>query len=337
MATSYKITDKNLKALWLVLSKDAFVCIDNLRIIEDICHKNGIDEDSISYFDFDKLNWQEVFDIMDTPSFFGDRLIVLKNGDITVLTDENFAMLNKLIKHIEGNHLALIFTYEDDKKLKAKKYSALFDEVKKVGLCHVVESIDDKYLEEMIISHAKKQNTELPKDVAKKVVENIGKDVGLLLNEVDKYCAACDYTIISLQAVDNLGTKTVEASVFDMIDLICRKKPVAAIEKLNDLFDKREDEMAILGALTFGFVDIHRCKLGSAKGIFYSGVHSDFEKSSKPYRYQKAMNNSNNFTLTALNEIMNLLLQADIASKTTGGDKKQLLYVLVTQIIAKGM
>ena len=41
-------------------------------------------------------------------------------------------------------------------------------------------------------------------------------------------CAECGS---ESSLVDRMGVKTVEASVFDMIDLICRKKPVKAIEK----------------------------------------------------------------------------------------------------------
>ncbi|MEG2192234.1 MAG: DNA polymerase III subunit delta [Oscillospiraceae bacterium] len=337
MATNYKITDKDFKALWLVVSNDAFVCIDNLRIIEDICHKNAIDEDSISYFSMQKPNWQEIFDMSNTPSFFGARLIVLKDADITALSEEDLSQLSLLMETLQGNHLACIFTCEDDKNLKGKKYTALFDLAKKLGTCHIVGAIDEKYLEEMIVGRAKKQGTVLDKDTAKKIVENIGKDVGLLINEVDKYCALCDYSQISKEDVEHIGIKTVEASVFDMIDLICKKKSAAAIEKLNDLFDKRTDEMAILGALISGFVDIHRCKLASSKGISFSAVHQDFEKTSKPYRYQKAMSNSNNFTQEGLNEIIALLLQTDISSKSSSVDKKQLIYLLLAQIIAKGM
>ncbi len=336
MAVSYKITDKEFKNMWLVLSKDHFVCNENQHIIENICKKNGIDRDSISYFSINKIDWQEIFDLVATPSFFGERLIIINDGDITSLNEEDLSKLSELLEDFYGNRLAVILTYEDDKKIKAKKYERLFSLAKKQGLFHLVEKIDEKYLEEMIISHAKKQGTELSKDLAGKIVENIGKDVGLLLNETDKYCAACDYSEITPDVVDRIGVKTVEASVFDMIDLICRKKPVKAIEKLNNLFELRTDEISILGALTSGFVDMHRCKAGQMKRLGYSRVHKDFESKANEYRYKKAMNNAVNFSVTALEEILQLLMKADISMKTTARDKKQILYVLVTQIILKG-
>ena len=337
MAVGYKITDKELKRLWLVLSKDSFVCNENLSIIEQICRKNGIDEDSVSYFTAGKTDWDEVFDLVLTPSFFGERLIVIRDGDITSLNDDDFSNLEKLIEECDGNRLAIVLTYEYDKKIKAKKYERLFEKVQKYGMLHFVQEINEKYLEEMIVSHAKKQGAELPKDVARKIVENIGKDVGLLVNEMDKYCAAADYGQITLEIVDRMGVKTVEASVFDMIDLICRKKPVKAIEKLNNLFELRTDEIAILGAVTSGFVDMHRCKLAQAQRKDYNQVQKDFEKNANSYRYKKAMNNASNFSLSAIEEILQLLMKTDISMKSSSRDKKQLLYVLITQIIGKGV
>lgn len=337
MAVGYKITDKTFKRLWFVLSKDSFVCNENLAVIEQICKKNGIDDDSISYFSINKIDWDEVFDLVLTPSFFGERLIVIKDGDITSLNENDFEKLAQLIEDCDGNRLAVVLTYEDDKKLKSKKYEKLFDKVQKYGLLHYVQEINERYLEEMIVSHAKKQGTDLPKDVAKKIVENIGKDVGLLVNEVDKYCAASDYTQITMEIVDRMGVKTVEASVFDMIDLICRKKPVKAIEKLNSLFELRTDEIAILGAMITGFVDMHRCKLAQSQRKDYNRVHRDFESKANSYRYKKAMNNAANFSLSALEEILQLLMKADISMKSSARDKKQMLYVLITQIIGKGV
>lgn len=337
MAVGYKITDKTFKRLWFVLSKDSFVCNENLAVIEQICKKNGIDDDSISYFSINKIDWDEVFDLVLTPSFFGERLIVIKDGDITSLNENDFEKLAQLIEDCDGNRLAVVLTYEDDKKLKSKKYEKLFDKVQKYGLLHYVQEINERYLEEMIVSHAKKQGTDLPKEVARKIVENIGKDVGLLVNEVDKYCAASDYTQITMEIVDRMGVKTVEASVFDMIDLICRKKTVKAIEKLNSLFELRTDEIAILGAMTTGFVDMHRCKLAQSQRKDYNRVHRDFESKANSYRYKKAMNNAANFSLSALEEILQLLMKADISMKSSARDKKQMLYVLITQIIGKGV
>lgn len=49
------------------------------------------------------------------------------------------------------------------------------------------------------------------------------------------------------------------------------------------------------------------------------------------------MNNANRFSETALEEIIELMLKTDIALKSSSIDKRHLVDILVTQIIAKGM
>ena len=42
------------------------------------------------------------------------------------------------------------------------------------------------------------------------------------------------YTKISKEDVDAIGVKTLEARIFDVIDMICNKKPVKALETPNE-------------------------------------------------------------------------------------------------------
>ncbi|MEG2082200.1 MAG: hypothetical protein RR011_03120, partial [Oscillospiraceae bacterium] len=267
-----------------------------------------------------------------TVSFFGERLIIIKDFDIADLNDTDIESLCNIIENSEETHFAVLLQCEDMKKLSAAKYNKIIELAQKTGIYHLVKDIDEKFLIDTIVSQAKKLDTEIEKDVAKRIVQNVGRDVGLLINETAKYAAACNYSTIDDDIVQKVGIKTVEASVFDIIDLICNKKPLKAIESLNKLSYLGTDEIAILGALSNSFVDIHRCKLAQSKGLGYSAVHKDFEKNSNPYRYQKAMANSGKFSLESLNEILKLLLDTDIAM-----DKKQALGILTTQIIAKGM
>ena len=90
MAAGYKITDKNLKNVWFVLAKDGFVCDENRRIIEKICEKNGIDQEGTTYIEAEKADWQDIGDILSTPSFFGERLVIV-SGALTNLKDDDIS------------------------------------------------------------------------------------------------------------------------------------------------------------------------------------------------------------------------------------------------------
>jgi len=177
----------------------------------------------------------------------------------------------------------------------------------------------------------------LDTETANYIVQNVGKNIALIMNEVEKYSAACNYEKITKDIVDAIGVKTLEARIFDVIDLICNKKPVKALETLNILYSQGTDEIAVVGALATAFIDIHRCKLAKKNGISYQTVHEDFEKRSNVYRYQKAMNNANKYSEKALEEIIELMLKTDISLKSSAIDKRHLVDILVTQIMMKGM
>ncbi|MBQ9844750.1 MAG: DNA polymerase III subunit delta [Oscillospiraceae bacterium] len=337
MAGSYKIDNMNMQKLWLILSKDSFVCADNLKIILKIAEENGIDSESISCFQTAKFDMDELSDLAQTVSFFGDRLIVIKDFDISELSEQYAEQLCRIIEDSDGTHFAILLTYDDEKTVTSKKYAPLSELAKKQGLYSFVKEINDKYIAELAQEKAKSLGASLDKETAGYIVQNVGKNIALVLNEVEKYSAACNYEKITKEVVDSIGVKTLEARIFDVIDLICGKKPVKALETLNILYSQGTDEIAVVGALATAFIDIHRCKLAKKKGISYQTVHEDFEKRSNAYRYQKAMNNANRFSETALEEIIELMLKTDIALKSSSIDKRHLVDILVTQIIAKGM
>lgn len=337
MAISYKIENMNMQKIWLVLSKDDFAGQDNLKVILKIAENEGIDSDSITFFTNAKFDLQEMTDLAQTVSFFGDRLIVIKDFDISELNDNYVEELCSIINDSDGTHFAIVLTYDEEKTVTSKKYAPLIELAQKQGLYHQIKEIDEKYLVDLSIEKAKSLDTSLDKQTASYIVQNVGKNIGLILNEVEKYCAACNYTKINKEDIDAIGVKTLEARIFDVIDLICNKKPVKALETLNLLYSQGTDEIAVLGALATSFIDIHRCKMAKKKGIGYQTVHADFEKRSNAYRYQKAMNNANKFSEKGLEEIIQLMLKTDLSLKSSSVEKRQLIDILVTQIIVKGM
>lgn len=337
MDTGYKIKDMQMKKIWLILSKDNSVCADNLKVVYNIAEKNGIEQDSITVYDDEKFDIDELADLAQTVSFFGDRLIVIKDFDISKLNESTVEKLCDIISAADGTHFAVALTYDDDKTVNSKKFQPLTEIAKQQGILHIVKEINEKYIADLAIEKAKSLDTVLDKETANYIVQNVGKNISLVINEVEKYAAACNYTTITKEDVDKIGVKTLEARIFDVIDLICAKKPVKALETLNILYSQGTDEISVLGALATGFIDMHRCKLAKKEGISYQTVHSDFEKRSNAYRYQKAMNNAGRFSEKALEEIIALMAQTDISLKSTSIEKRHLIDILVTQIISKGM
>ncbi len=334
MQTGYKIKDKDLKRAWLIISEDSFVGQENLKIILDIAKKQGIDEDSIISYSIKKPDFDKLEDESQTVGFFGDKLIVLKYYNLLDFSEDEIKRLTEIIKNSQGTHFAFIFTLDDMKKASLKRYSEFYEAVNQDGISLIVNKIDDKFLEEMILQRCKINKTQITPKIAKFIINQTTRDISLIINEIDKLSAASNYTEIDEELVEKMLSKTVEGSVFEIIDLICKKRVVKALEKLNILFENRTDEISILGALSSSFIDMHRAKLAQARGYDFNRVHKDFESKANVYRYQKAMNNQRVFSKEKLEEILSLLLKADMAFKSTSVDKKEHLSVLIARIIA---
>lgn len=78
---------------------------------------------------------------------------------------------------------------------------------------------------------AKEQGTELPPEAARDLLERSGQDQFLLGNEVDKLAALSGYTAITREMVAQAGTCSLDADVFDMVNLIQSGRPHSGPEK----------------------------------------------------------------------------------------------------------
>ncbi len=334
MQTGYKIKDKDLKRAWLVISQDSFVGQENLKIILDIAKKNNIDNDSIINYAIKKPDFNQLLDESQTVGFFGSKLIVLKHYDLFDFNEEEIDLLTDIIENSQGVHFAFIFTLDDMKKATQKRFSKFYDVINEDGISLIINKIDDRFLEDLIMQRCKLNKTEISSKAVKFIINQTSKDIGMIINEIDKLCAASNYTEIDENLVDIMLSKTVEGSVFDIIDLICLKRTNKALEKLNILFDNKTDEILILSALSSSFIDMHRAKLAQNTGYDVNRLHKDFSSKSNVFRFQKAMGNQRKFTKEKLEDILKLLLKADLAFKSTSIDKKEHLSVLIARIIA---
>ena len=335
MADGYLLDKDFYERLWLVLAEDPFVCEENLKLIRRICISNGVDEDTIRAFELKNIDWNEVNDILTSVGFFGERLVTIR-GSLTALKDADIKELTQILSEIDFNRIAVILDYEEDKKGIPKKYNELFSIAQKRGCFLKVEKVNERFMASYITARAKKNGKKVSNEVARQIIANIGSDMGMLTNEIDKYCFSVTGDEITMDVVETIGVKNVEASVFNIVDLLSAGRAAGAIEKIEDLFGQKEEAVDILSSLSTSFVDMHRCKLALNSRKTYRNVHEDFEKKSNEYRYKKASRNASRFSLKALERILFILLEADVRFKSsmTEGERQKRLKVIAAEIAA---
>ena len=335
MADGYLLDKDFYERLWLVLAEDPFVCEENLKLIKKICIKNGVDESTVRSFELKNIDWSEISDILSSVGFFGERLVTIR-GSLSSLKDPDIKALTEILTDVDFNRIAVVLDYEEDKKGLPKKYDGLFSVAQKRGCFLKVEKINERFLASYITARAKKNGKKISNAVVRQIIDNIGSDMGLLTNEVDKYCFSVTGDEITMDVIDAIGVRNVDASVFNIVDNLSNGRAAQAIRTIDDLFGQKEEAVDILASLSSSFVDMHRCKLALNSRKTYQNVHEDFERKSNEYRYKKAGRNASRFSLKALDRILFLLMDADIRFKSsmTEGERQKRLKVIAAEIAA---
>lgn len=89
-------------------------------------------------------------------------------------------------------------------------------------------------------------------------MERCGEDQFLLQNEIAKLAAVAGYGTITRQMIQQLGTVTLEADTFDMVELVVAGRIGQAQQKLKMLLELQNEPILITGALAGNYLDLYR-------------------------------------------------------------------------------
>ena len=81
------------------------------------------------------------------------------------------------------------------------------------------------------------------------MLDRCGEDQFLLRNEIAKLAALANYGTITLQMVQQLGTITLDADTFEMLELVVSGQIDQAQKRLKTLLELQNDPIMITGAL----------------------------------------------------------------------------------------
>ena len=179
---------------------------------------------------------------------------------------------------------------------------------------------------------AKEQRTELPPDAARDLLERSGQDQFLLGNEVDKLAALSGYTTITREMVAQAGTRSLDADVFDMVNLIQAGRPGPALKKLNELLQLQNDPIAITGALAGSYMDMYRTRCGMARQKAYPTVFKDFGYKGKDWRLRRASESAGRYRLSQLASCLELIQDLDEKLKSSPVDEVVLIQTAVCRL-----
>ena len=152
-----------------------------------------------------------------------------------------------------------------------------------------------------------------------------------LLTEIDKISAGTTGSVIEQSDIDALGSRMLEATVFELTDSLAEGKQDRALAILRDLFDMKQEPVAILAAVTKQFQRLYGAKLVSAAGKGENELAELLEYRSA-YPARRAMQSARRFSLPQLRKAQQLCLETDVAMKSNLPDDQRTLELFLFRL-----
>jgi DNA polymerase-3 subunit delta len=183
-----------------------------------------------------------------------------------------------------------------------------------------------------LINHIEIKGKSISEETAQMLVDISGESRNMLESQLEKIITFMnDEKEITLDHVQSLSTSLKQHTIFDLQNALGRRENDKAIQIAFNLLDNGAEPVFIVAMLTRYFTGISRVhelnklNLPLQQAARYAGTHHFFYKD-----YQKAR------TLYSDADIANVfhaLLKADLSIKTTTADGKNVITILLSEIL----
>lgn len=308
MKTLKQRLQKKIEPCYLVQGEDILLYDKALELIKDACNLQ-LEEFNFIKFDEDSFNGDAVIDTLQTlPMGSQKKIVLLKN--ITKLSEDFKKKLIAYLKNPVLSSCLVIFDFFN-------KFDFIISE--KVS----AKRLDEKSLAEIIEKEITDSGKLIKKDAVELLISYCCDYYSLIHNELQKL-KSCNRDVIETRDIENMVTREVEYTVFELTEALSKKDADKAVSLLN-LMDK--------DTKTFSLIANH------FRRLFFVSIskESDADLSKllgvKEFAVVKARQLAKNFSKIQLKNIYELLDDVDFYIKNGQMQIENALYYLIFGIL----
>lgn len=308
MKTLKQRLQKKIEPCYLVQGEDILLYDKALELIKDACSLQ-LEEFNFIKFDEDSFNGDAVIDTLQTlPMGSQKKIVLLKN--VTKLSEDFKKKLIAYLKNPVLSSCLVIFDFFN-------KFDFIISE--KVS----AKRLDEKSLAEIIEKEITDSGKLIKKDAVELLISYCCDYYSLIHNELQKL-KSCNRDVIETRDIENMVTREVEYTVFELTEALSKKDADKAVSLLN-LMDK--------DTKTFSLIANH------FRRLFFVSIskESDADLSKllgvKEFAVVKARQLAKNFSKIQLKNIYELLDDVDFYIKNGEMQIENALYYLIFGIL----
>ncbi|MBR2338599.1 MAG: DNA polymerase III subunit delta [Clostridia bacterium] len=305
------------------------------RLIKTVGGKQG---EALAQFNLRKFDGQDCsFDAIEEaaealPLMADKKCVAVRDCDVTATAVFDRAMA---LVADPPEDTVLIFwmtTLFCDGK-KSAKFKQFLEAADKTGICVEFPRKTNDEIVKMLVAGAGRRGSLLRPEIARRLVEQCGNDLNLLLNELDKLCAVAGNGEITAAILEQVATKNLHAQAYELSNAILQQHYEKAYQILHRLFSCKAEPVMILGALSSSYADLYRAKIAAAGGVQAQTLVEEFDYKGKAFRLKYAARDCSHLSVEALRESLDILAQADRRLKSGAADKKTVLEETAAKLI----
>lgn len=303
-----------------------------------------IEKDSEAYnlhkFEGKSISLDELSDASESLPFFSDHLCcTICDLNCDSLSADQIKQLSEILSGLPETSVVVIYDISvditDGKRYPTAKNKKIVDLVSKIGTvcCFLNKTSTD--LSKDIITKVSKNNCSISKKNAVYLADLCLCNAQIISNEIDKLVSYAENSEITLEMINQLCPKQIEAAAFDLAKAIVKRDRKKAVILLKDLLDTKVEPITILYAITSNILDLYRARvaINNRKSIDDVSVDFNYPKNMS-FRVGNAFRDVTDMSVSHLRECMSILTLADISMKSLKTDKQILLEEAIIRMMS---
>lgn len=263
------------------------------------------------------------------PMMSDKRCIVVDDFKLDGLNDKETSAFEDVLTRLPET--SVIVFRQDSVPFSKKSGKKVFSLIDKFGVVCELNKRKGQELIKPLISSAEKQNCVLSPTTASYLVQCVGDDFNVLINELNKVCNYAKSGEITKEQIDAVAVKTVDAKVYNLTSALLSKNFDRAYAVLDNLLRQKTEPEYILGAIIGTYVDMYRVKVSLINSANPSELKNFFNYKGREFVLSNAQKDCKKLDLTQIRKCIETLSEADIKLKS-GRDNTALI---IEQLMVK--
>lgn len=323
------ISGENPKQLYIFYGEEDYLRQYYLKELRRICG-GPFDSFDTVVLDGEQVDVDSLTDAIDSFPMGGERkLVILRDYKVWQPTGALKELLPDLLANLP-EHICLVVDC-DSIEFKPDKRTAIYKVLEKHG--QIVEF--QKATGADLIPWVKRRFKALGKTIDTPECEHLiflcGSSMTNLIGECEKIAAGTGRDQIRMEDVRALASRVLEADVFDLTDSVLKGDYTKALTLLRDLFDMKNEPVAILGAISKQLQRLYGARLAMEQGKG-EGYLADLLGFRSTYPAKLLLQSARSCEIKALRRIQGLCLEADLQLKSNLPDSHRVMEMLLMQI-----